>query len=495
MRDTIVLPNAPILVESTRAIGYSFESALADIIDNSIGKGAKNIDVFFESTEPQYIAVLDDGCGMTEDELIAAMRYGSKSSLEERENTDLGRFGLGLKTASLSQCRKLTVISKKHGKVCAAQWDIDYIIRKNGWVLKTFNSFEIKKFKFYEELACKYSGTVVFWENFDRMLNGASNPQKVFDEKIELARNHLALVFHRFMDSDNIRNRVKILFNNLKLEPKDPFLTNHPATQPLTTQPLFINGMRIDIKPYVLPYISKLSQKDIKLLGDVNDLRQNQGFYIYRNKRLIIWGTWFRLIKLHELNKLARVRVDIPNTLDSIWDIDVKKSTAALPDVIKESLANIVKDAVGRSERVYKYRGRKVTDDDLTHVWNVIDDRGSFRYEINRDNPIFKQLQNCLDDAGDRYLDSLIRMIEDAFPFNDVYYRLAKNEKSAQGEKTTQSMEFEKVYAVAMDMINSIKDINGDVAQFLSTMDKLDFFIKYPDVVKKVREDFASVNE
>lgn len=152
MKDTVVLPNAPILVESTRAIGYSFESALADIIDNSIGKGAKSIEVFFESTEPQYVAVLDDGCGMTEGELIAAMRYGSRSSLEDRESSDLGRFGLGLKTASLSQCRRLTVVSKKHGKICAAQWDIDYIIRKNGWVLKTYNTVEAQEFKFYREL-------------------------------------------------------------------------------------------------------------------------------------------------------------------------------------------------------------------------------------------------------------------------------------------------------------------------------------------------------
>ena len=102
MRDTVVLPNAPILVESTRAIGYSFESALADIIDNSIGKGAKNIKILFDSTETQYVAVIDDASGMNERELISAMRYGSKSSLDERDQYDLGRFGLGLKTASLS---------------------------------------------------------------------------------------------------------------------------------------------------------------------------------------------------------------------------------------------------------------------------------------------------------------------------------------------------------------------------------------------------------
>lgn len=133
-------------------------------------------------------------------------------------------------------------------------------------------------------------------------------------------------------------------------------------------------------------------------------MRQNQGFYVYRNKRLIIWGTWFRLIKQCELNKLARVRVDIPNSLDSIWEIDIKKSTASLPDVIKKNLVYIVENSVGRSERVYQYRGRCVNNDDLQHIWNVVDNRGSFQYQINRDLPLYRQLENCLGEKEPHYL-------------------------------------------------------------------------------------------
>ncbi len=490
MEPKIILPYAPILVESTRSIGYSFESALADIIDNSISKGAKEIHVKFDSNQPQYVAVIDDACGMSEEELLRAMRYGSKSSQDIRDINDLGRFGLGLKMASLSQCRKLTVITKQNNDICAAQWDLDYIITEKDWALKLFSGDEITYLPFVDELKAKTSGTIVVWENFDRMLNGAINTQKVFDEKIELARNHIALVFHRFTGEENPFNRLKIFFNNVKIEPIDPFLSNHPATQPLVEQSLILNDSIIKVKPYILPFASKLSNKDKKQLGDLSDLRHNQGFYVYRNKRLIIWGTWFRLIKQHELNKLARIRVDIPNSLDSLWEIDIKKSSASLPDVIKRNLVSIVENTVGRSERVYRYRGRKINDDNLQHIWTVVENRGCFQYLINRDLPLVKQIEHYLTEEGLHYFDSLIKTMEDSFPYGDVYFRLAKNESTAQ----VATLEFEDAYKVGCDMIDSVKAINGDVKVFLDSLDKIDFFIKYPEVVAKIREDFSDDN-
>lgn len=486
MKSKIVLPYAPILVESTRSIGYSFESALADIIDNSLGKGATDINVFFSSMYPQYVAVVDNGVGMTEEELEAAMRYGSKSSLDIRDQDDLGRFGLGLKTASLSQCRKLTVITKKDGTINAACWDLDHIIEKCDWSLLCFAGKEARSLPFADKIASYDSGTVVVWQIFDRITDSAANIQKVFDEKIEHARNHVALVFHRFLDNDIINKRIKIAFNNAPVEPIDPFLTSNPATQPLTEQTIRIDGSAIKVKPYILPYASKVSAKDKKKLGELCDLRSNQGFYIYRNKRLIIWGTWFRLIKSQELNKLARIRVDIPNTLDSIWEIDIKKSTASLPDVIKRNLVAIVDNSVGRSEHVYKYRGRSTSKDSLQHVWETIDNRGKFSYQINRDLPIYKVLEDSLNERCRFYLDSFVKTLEDSFPYGDVYYRLAKDENAVDHT----GMDFEEVYKVAEDMIAAYKEMGGDVKLFIETMDKIDYFVKYPDVVKKVREDY-----
>ena len=484
MKKKIVVPYAPILVESTRSIGYSFEAAVADIIDNSISASASEIRICFSSQTPQWLCIEDNGWGMTADELETAMRYGSQSSHDVRRKDDLGRFGLGLKMASLSQCRCVTVLTKKDGVFNAARWDLDYIIHQRDWALQFFTEEEMKDVPGLSYLQEKESGTVVVWEQFDRLQQGAAQVQKAFDEKIELTRKHVSLVFHRFINDEIPKNRIAIYFNGEAVKATDPFLTRHPATQPLSEQILRIGSEEIKVKPYVLPYVSKLSKQDIEAVGGKEDLRQQQGFYIYRNKRLIIWGTWFRLIKHNELGKLARVRVDIPNSLDSIWEIDIKKSTASLPHFVKKNLADIVENTVGRSERVYKYRGRNVQTDNLVHVWNPIDDRGKFQYLINRDLPIVKMIEANLKESGSGLLDAFIKMLEDAFPYSDVYYRMAKNEANV----TEGALETNDVYLVAEQMVQQLESIGGDVKSFLKNMDKMDFFLKYPDVVSQIRE-------
>ena len=486
MQDEILVPYAPVLVESTRSIGYSFESAVADIIDNSIGKKATNIDVIYRSSAEQYLAVIDNGMGMFETDLVKNMRYGSQNISDPRDPDDLGRFGLGMKMASMSQCRKLTVISKRENKLSGVCWDLDYITKKNDWVLQKYDQTELQLLPFVDMLADLESGTIVLWQAFDRIELASNNPQKKFEEKISLARDHIALVFHRFMGKENFGKKVQIFFNNSLVEPMDPFLTNNPATQPLPDQNLWISGKKIVVKPYVLPFISKLKAQDKKDLGDINDLRANQGFYVYRNRRLIIWGTWFRLIKQYELNKLARVRVDIPNTLDSIWDIDIKKSSASLPDMIKKSLVGIVEQTVGRSERVYKYRGRKVSTQNMEHVWETVDTREGFHYKINRSLPLYTAIENCMDESGVRYLDSFVKMIEDAFPYNDAYCRMAKSDEGVIDTTLT----FEEVYQVALDMIDQLKKEDKDVCGFIDSMKHIDFFSKHPSVVEKIREEY-----
>ncbi len=488
MKQKIVVPYAPILVESTRSIGYSFESAVADVIDNSISAAASEIQVRFMSQSPQWLYIADDGWGMTLEELENAMRYGSQSPQDERSKDDLGRFGLGLKMASLSQCRVLTVITRKDGHFSAGCWDLDYIQQQGEWALKIFSEKEIQGMHGYSYLSDKTSGTVVIWEKFDRLKQGATQTGKAFDEKIDLTRKHVALVFHRFLNNDNPKKRLSIYFNGEAVTGIDPFLTHHPATQPLSEQILRIGTDEIKIKPYVLPYLRKLSKKDMDILGGKDALRQQQGFYIYRNRRLIIWGTWFRLISQKELGKLARVRVDIPNSLDSIWEIDIKKSTAALPHLIKKNLVDIVTNTIGRSERVYKYRGRNVQTDDLVHVWNPIDDRGKIQYTVNRDLPIIKMLNDCLNDTGDKLFESFLQMLEDTFPFDDVYYRMAK----ADPDVAVASMENEEVFTIANQMVQQIIDMGGDVKAFLAVMDTMDFFIKYPDVVNHIKEVYGN---
>src|SRR5262245_18928842 len=102
-----VPPNAPSLVNSMCASGYDLDSAVADIIDNSISARATSVRIIVhEDGESSWIAIADDGWGMDDETLRNAMTFGCIDPEEARAPDDLGRFGLGLKTASLSQCRR-----------------------------------------------------------------------------------------------------------------------------------------------------------------------------------------------------------------------------------------------------------------------------------------------------------------------------------------------------------------------------------------------------
>lgn len=472
MNVQVVEPRADILVESTRSIGYTFESALADIIDNSIGNGATHIDVRFSSITPRYIAILDNGCGMTPDELIIAMRYGSKNVNDQRAESDLGRFGLGLKTASLSQCRKLTVISKKNNVISAASWDLDFIIEQQGWSLKVYDYDEmVPQYNkaipgILDELNAYETGTIVIWEDFDKMLEGTSEPGTLFDEKISIARLHLELIYHNFLDKTS-KSPIEIRFNYFPLVAKDPFLTKHPGTQPLSEEYIDLDGHNIRVKPYILPYINKLSPEDINLLGTLDDLRNKQGIYVYRNNRLIIWGTWFRLDTKNELNKLARIRVDIPNSLDHIWDIDIKKSTASLPNSIKQNLKFIVKRAIGSSERVYTHQGNKLINDEYDHVWELRKTKEETFFEINKELLIYKAFLESLSTEQAKQFKALIKLMEATVPFKAAYTLLAKNEETFDKDYSDEARKL-------FQDLSSFDTMSRE--ELIEALEKIDFF-------------------
>ena len=186
-------PNAYYLVDSLRSTGYSFDAAVADIVDNSISAGAKHIDLYIPPTgERPYLAFVDDGCGMDRDELIRAMRFASFSKDEERKDSDLGRFGLGLKLASSSQCRRFTVLSKKNGKLSGMVWDLDSLMKEQSWVMGELSESECQKLPKFDELDVKNNGTMVLWENFDVLRNANSGKEYgPLVDKVDSACNHL----------------------------------------------------------------------------------------------------------------------------------------------------------------------------------------------------------------------------------------------------------------------------------------------------------------
>jgi len=484
MKDLILNPYAPNLVESTRSIGYSFETALADIIDNSISNFAKRVDVKFSNSDIPYVAIIDNGMGMNRIELEKAMRYGSSNSLDERGENDLGRFGLGLKMASMSQCRKLTVISKQEGQLSAACWDLDYIHKTEQWSLIRYTDNEINDLKFVSDLSHYKSGTIVIWEKLDKISESQNEFSREFNEKLSFADKHISLVFHRFLENKLSKQFFELYFNNRKVEAIDPYMLSNRATQQLEEETLFINKVRIKITPFITPFVSKLSTKERTLLNDYKELNLKQGLYIYRNNRLIVWGKWFRLLSEGELKRLAKIRIDLPNNIDSHWKIDVKKSSAQIPSMIKDQLRKIVERAVGKSERVYKYRGRKVTNDNYQHIWNKVENREKMQYLVNRDIPIYKVLQESLSEEQLKLLDGFIKSIEDSFPYSAVYYDLAQDKQFED-----QVLEVEQVYELAKNTIDGLSKNKDEQIKHLKNLATIDMFQKYPQVIEMLEQE------
>ena len=468
-------PFAPTLMESTRAIGYSTETAIADIIDNSISAESVKIELDFIPSQNPYLSILDDGFGMTEEELITAMQYGSKSPLENRAKNDLGRYGLGLKTASLSQCRKLTVISKKDNLISGCQWDLDHIQIKQSWSLIILENEEILKLPNINKLIQQASGTLVIWQDLDKFFLKNKNIPTVIASKCVDTINHLSLVFHRYLNGESGVKKINIFVNNKSIKGKDPFLINK-SEQVMADENISIKGEKIVIKPYVLPHCSKLTNSEIIELKENDNLRRNQGFYIYRNKRLLIWGTWFKLLKQSELTKLARVQVDIPNTLDDLWTLDIKKSTAIPPEEVKKNLANIINKIALSSKRPLVYRGKKELNEETINFWNRLKTRDNgIEYCINKDHPYIKELQE--NNPGiNKELTFLLDNISKTLPISSIYLDLNQDHKINEVEKS----DYDDVLQILKKLINSKKEIRN---QLIDSFKKTQPFCNYKNEI------------
>jgi hypothetical protein len=370
-----------------RDIGYSLETALADIVDNSLTAKASNIHLFADSSSRDVrIGILDDGDGMTESELLAAMRLGSRSPLEERDLTDLGRFGLGLKIASFSQCRRLTVVTRHKGKTSAAIWDFEHVAKTDEWLVQIPEKLDA--IPWLDRLGKK--GTLVIWENLDRLVeqDGGAKDQSHFIRRMDDAREHLELVFHRFLSAEPGHRKIRMFLNERPLEAFDPFHSSHPATTPGPVEHIKVGKHIVTIETFTLPHHRKVTPDEWERYAGRAGYLKNQGFYVYRQRRLIIHGTWFGLARQMELTKLARVRIDMPNGLDSEWKIDVKKASAQPPYQVRDRLRRIIETLGADSKRVYTARGRKLVSDDRLPVWNRVQDKNEIVYRLNPEHPV-----------------------------------------------------------------------------------------------------------
>ncbi|MEA4978068.1 MAG: ATP-binding protein [Methanomassiliicoccaceae archaeon] len=464
-------PTAAALMESTRSIGYSFESAISDIIDNSISASAKRIWITSLPSEDPYVAILDDGEGLKQEDLQIAMRYGADPNMVRTED-DLGRFGLGMKMASLSQCRKLTVVSKTDAGFAACRWDLDRVIETDQWTLQLPSLEEVDNCPQMFMLKTLEHGTLVIWENLDKIRGRAVDLQESMNETLVSCRSHLCLHFHMYMSSK--KNPVNIFMNNNKLEPLDPFLSDNTLTSIMPSQTVEINGQKVVVTPYVLPPESKMTPQDIAKIGGAQ--RNLQGFWVYRNRRLIIPGTWFKLSRSKELTKLARVRVEIPNSMDSIWDIDVKKSSASVPDQFRKEFENVLERVISKSERKYTFRGRKESDSSKNYVWNKVALNKSYTYELNMEHPVIKEGYDKLEDDAKTWFRDVMKLVAKSIPYNDIFCTMGESKLVI-----TEDADDEEEY-IGQGIRLLEKGVAMDILRFTEP------FMNNPNVIRKLEE-------
>lgn len=469
MKTEKVPPNVGNFIDSLREIGYSTEVAVADLIDNSVTANSSVIKIY-AVIKPQIIfAILDNGKGMSEEALVEAMRLASMNRKDIRDKDDLGRFGLGLKTASFSQCRKLTVLSKNNGIISTRQWDLDFIASKNEWLL--ISPDENKNLPLYNEFEQLDKGTLVVWDEVDKI------PPANFSEMIDKLRNHLSLVFHKFLEGTVLGKKLKIYINNNPLVAFNPFNLNHPATQQIGSEKINIYESSVLVQPFILPHHSKISKQEYDLYATEEGYSRSQGFYLYRQHRIIIYGTWWGLHKAIDAHKLIRIRIDIPNTMDDHWGIDVKKSIARPADGIKKDLRRIISQIVEKGARPYSSRGKRIEDRTTTHFWDIVPIQDYFRFSLNQKHPLYENLIGSLNDEQMDNLTFYLKGIQAYLPLDAIQAKLQSDPHILKQET---ALTEEEVIQLAAQLKKA-----GLSEEYLQELLKTEIFKYKPEILKQ----------
>ena len=436
METFVSQPSAAILIGSLRGFPYTLETALADIIDNSITAGADRVSIFAEANAGSpRLAVIDNGSGMSFEQLQTAMRLGSKDPAAARASNDLGRFGLGLKTASFSQCRRLTVATSQNGEVRAARWDLRYVYETDEWMVQIIPNPET--LPWVDQLGSH--GTLVLWEDLDRLIDSESLDEvtREFNHRVTAAAGHIELVFHRFIEGEKGFPRVAIALNGADLVPHNPFNAKSRATIVDQPEVVGIADMQVVLRAYTLPHFSKVSPQEWEAYGGGRGYLRNQGFYLYRAGRLIVHGTWFGLMRQTELTKLARVQIDIPNGMDELWKIDVLKASAHPPHLVRQRLRAIIDRLVKNSRGVHVNRGRKMTSPEQFPLWERRTVHEGVRYGINMSHPAVEGIAEVLDPAEQTRFRRLLQLVAAGLPIDSLIVDLGEQPHQVQGEEVS----------------------------------------------------------
>lgn len=491
-------PKAAAMVEALRGLGYTTETALADVVDNSISAGATRIEIDFHWQQDQsWIRVSDDGSGMTDAELESAMRLGDRNPLHHRSESDLGRFGLGLKTASFSQARRLTVSSLKNGVVSCIRWDLDVLAndQEGNWhLLDGPNPGSESKLQFQTS---RKSGTVVLWEIPDRIVSSSYKEQDFLD-LMDRVEKHLSMVFHRFLDGNG--DRIELLINGRKLKPWDPFLSSNASTWRSPVAVIGGIGIGVTAQAFVLPHKDKLSDKDYTDAGSPEGWSSQQGFYVYRGCRLLVAGSWLGLGRGRSWSKdeahcLARIRLDISNSTDAEWKIDVRKSSAYPPVKLRDQLTRLAEDTRDRARKVFLHRAQSNSStgrpEDLAPVWISNETASGRRYRIDRNHPAIRTLLDH-DSEVMEHAENLLRVLEETIPVQRIWLEAAETGEHARGGFSGEADD--SVRKVLVSLYRNLVTKGGmPPALAKQKLGKTEPFDLHPDLVNGLPEEISGL--
>ena len=472
-------PCASSMILTFRAIGYNLETAVADVIDNSISASAKNI--WFNSEWKggnSVVTILDDGCGMNNEELVQAMKPGAKNPMDERPEKDLGRFGLGLKTASFSQCQKLIVVSKKAGFAPIYWiWDLNYVNKTNRWELIRYPIPD----EFLHALDKLDSGTLVIWTDLDRIIppdTPISNEiaKDKFLAQMEKVEKHLAMTFHRFIEEKS----VKLFCWGHEVKPWNPFLITETATQPFPEEYI---GEAV-MKGYVLPHKCHLTEDLYKIAEGVNGWNNQQGFYVYRGKRLMLAGDWLGFFRKEEHYKLVRIQIDLPNKLDTDWQIDIKKSTARPPLACREQIKKYALAVRNRGVEVFRHRGKILTtrkQQEFQPLWLEKKQGQKYSFVVNRDHLMIAELKRLAETEPSKAIDYLLRFVEETVPTKSVFIRESEQGETAEPFEDTS---LEVVKAMIKQIVDAQKASGKSTEQIKILLLNMEPFNNFPELIE-----------
>jgi hypothetical protein len=432
-------PHAGSMLESLRGLGYSPATALADLIDNSITANASDVAIHLEWAGPEsWIRLVDDGDGMDDAALEAGMRLGARDPRTERAAGDLGRFGLGLKTASFSQARRLTVASRRDGgPVACLRWDLDLIGQQRGAEWPLFEGPEPGSEHLLAPLDQMEHGTIVLWEKLDRIVTDGF----VANDMIELADHveaHLAMIFHRLLDGQ--QPELRLLLNGMVVKPWDPYLIGHPSKALESPEYRIHHTTGVMVQCHVLPHRDMLKPTDQEAATGPGGWTQQEGFYVYRNKRLLLAGGWLGLgdggkpWPRDEAHRLARIRLDIPNSADAEWKINVLKSTASPPVRLRSQLYRLALETRDTARRVFAHRGHiapvsGTRSNAVAEAWQARRSAQGTSYRIARDHDLVASILNRAGSLKPDIL-ALLRLIEETVPVQRIWLDTAQDKET-----------------------------------------------------------------